>query len=241
MIKKAIILAGGQGTRLRPVTLEIPKPLITINRRPIVNYLVNSFVNHGVEEVKIVIRPQDREEFEWWLKRWGGDFKNVKVSFEEESSPMGTFGYWAHHLRNWTGEEPFFLTNGDELKDINLSEMYGHHKNLGALATIALVTVPNPNEYGVAVLENHYISEFLEKPQNPPSNLISSGLYIIDPRSIDCLEDKIKNGRQFLMVEKDLFPVLAKQKQLLGYKANGKWFDCGNLERWEKAIKEWRF
>ena len=82
-ITKAIILAGGEGTRLRPVTLEIPKPLLTVRRKPIVNYLIELFRKHGVREVKVIIRPKDREEFSWWLQRWGGVFDGISVSVEE--------------------------------------------------------------------------------------------------------------------------------------------------------------
>ena len=238
-MRKAIILAGGKGTRLYPVTLETPKPLLTVNRKPIINYLIELFADHGVQEIKVVIRPQDREEFEWWQSRWQKHFKNVSVSFEEETEPMGTLGYWAHQLADWTGNEPFFLTNGDELKQVDLSEMKKHHQQNKGLVTIALVQVPNPSEYGVAILNNHQIIEFLEKPANPPTNLISSGLYIVDPAAISYLSSRVKNGEKFLMIEKDLFPHLAKDGKLVAYKTQGKWYDCGNLERWEKAIKEW--
>ena len=238
-MRKAIILAGGKGTRLYPVTLETPKPLLTVNRKPIINYLIELFADHGVQEIKVVIRPQDREEFGWWQSRWQKNFKNVSVSFEEETEPMGTLGYWAHQLADWTGNEPFFLTNGDELKQVDLSAMKKHHQQNKGLVTIALVQVPNPSEYGVAILNNHQIIEFLEKPANPPTNLISSGLYIVDPAAISYLSSRVKNGEKFLMIEKDLFPHLAKDGKLVAYKTQGKWYDCGNLERWEKAIKEW--
>lgn len=246
-MRKAIILAGGQGTRLYPVTLEIPKPLLTIKRKPIATHLVELFRDHGVKEVRLIIRPQDRDEFEWWRKRWSDAMAGVEVGFEEETKPMGTIGYWAHVLRNWTKDEPFFLTNGDELKGVDLTAMAAHHNKTGGLATIALVEVPNPQEYGVAVLEGDMIVQFLEKPQNPPTNLINSGLYIVDPAVIRYLKPtlsqaegrNLESAEKFLMIEKDLFPYLAQDKKLAAYKAAGQWFDCGNLQRWEKAIKEW--
>ena len=238
-MKKAIILAGGQGTRLRPVTLEIPKPLVTVNRKPIINYLIGLFHKHGVEEAAIVIRPKDREEFEWWHKRWLKDLGGVKINFFEEPRPRGTIGHWARELRHWTGDEPFFYTNGDELKDVDLGAMEKKHKTNGELATIALVAVPNPHEYGVAVLEGDKIRHFLEKPKNPPTNLISSGLYILEPDIFKYLENRVKSNEEFLMVEKDLFPHLAKDGKLTAFKSSGRWYDCGTLERWEEAIKEW--
>ena len=83
------------------------------------------------------------------------------------------------------------------------------------------------------------VKEFLEKPLNPPTNFISSGLYLIDPKVREFISEELAAGKKFLMTEKDLFPKLAELKKLAAYKSDGKWFDCGNLERWEKAIKEW--
>lgn len=240
-IKKAIILAGGKGTRLYPVTLETPKPLLTVNKRPIVNYLINMFKKHGVQEIAITVRQSDFDDFSWWLRRWQNDLGGVWVNLMAEKEPMGTIGYWAHNLHTWTGNELFFLTNGDELKDVNLTELAAHHQKTSALATIAAVEVPNPQEYGVIVFDGDHIEKFLEKPENPPTNFISSGLYLIDPRVREYLAGDIQKGRKFLMIEKDLFPKLATARKLTAYKSTGKWHDCGNLERWEKAIKEWEF
>jgi len=235
IVKKAIILAGGKGTRLYPVTLETPKPLLTVNKKPIINYLIDMFRRHGVTEIAVTVRESDFDDFSWWLRRWQNNLVNLIV----EKEPMGTFGLWAHQLHTWTGNEPFFLTNGDELKDINLFEMTAHHEKIGGLATIAAVEVPNPNEYGVIVFDGQRIKEFLEKPEHPPTKFISSGLYILEPGIREMIADKVKSGEKFLMIEKDLFPKLAAEKKLAAYRSKGKWFDCGNLERWEKAIKEW--
>ncbi|OGY64582.1 MAG: hypothetical protein A3I89_02695 [Candidatus Harrisonbacteria bacterium RIFCSPLOWO2_02_FULL_41_11] len=238
-IKKAIILAGGKGTRLYPVTLETPKPLLTVNKRPILNYLIDMFKRHGVEEIAVTVRKSDFEDFSWWLRRYQNDFGGVWINLMIEEEPMGTLGYWAHHLHTWTGSEPFFFTNGDELKDVDLTAMAEHHRRSGGMATIAAVEVPNPQEYGVLIFNGDYIKEFLEKPLNPPTNFISSGLYLIDPKVREFISEELAAGKKFLMIEKDLFPKLAELKKLAAYKSDGKWFDCGNLERWEKAIKEW--
>ncbi|MBI5731895.1 MAG: nucleotidyltransferase family protein [Candidatus Magasanikbacteria bacterium] len=238
-IKKAIILAGGKGTRLYPVTLETPKPLLTVNKRPIINYLIDMFKKHGVTEVAITVRESDFEDYSWWLRRWQNDLGGVWVNIMVEKEPMGTIGYWANNLHTWTGDEPFFLTNGDELKDIDLSALAEHHEKHGAMATIAAVEVQNPKEYGVIVFDGDHVDTFLEKPENPPSNFISSGLYLIDPKIREYLLPAMAGGEKFLMIEKDLFPILAKDRKLVAFRSRGKWFDCGNLERWEKAIKEW--
>ena len=238
-VKKAIILAGGKGTRLYPVTLETPKPLLTVNKKPIINYLIDMFKKHGVEEIAITLREGNFEDFSWWLRRYQNDFGGIWINLMVEEEPMGTFGLWAHNLHTWTGNEPFFLTNGDELKEVDLTAMADHHQKIGAVATIAAIEVPNPQDYWVVTFSGDYVKEFLEKPENPPTNFISSGLYLIDPAVKNYLSEELEKGKKFLMIEKDLFPKLAAEKKLVAYKSSGKWFDCGNLQRWEKAIKEW--
>ena len=122
------------------------------------------------------------------------------------------------------------------MKNVNIEEMYKVHKENNALATIALTTVHDPSAYGVARLSGSKILEFVEKPlkENAPSNLINAGFYIIEPEVVDM----IPNG--FSMLEKDVFPKLAKQGRLFGYPFSGQWFDTGNIERYEKALKEWK-
>ena len=232
---KAVILAGGLGTRLRPVTLEIPKPLLTVNRKPILNYLINLFSKHGIDNHLVLINKMHQDDYGWWQKRYKDEIPG-NLTIEAESEPLGTFG----GMKQLQGslQETFILSNGDELKDFDLSDLIQSHKNnqSNPVATIALVEVPNPSDYGVPVMEGDKIIEFLEKPQNPPSQFISSGLYIIEPAIFNYADW----SKGFLMIENDIFPKLAAAGKLAGYKVkDGKWFDCGTLARWEKAIKEW--
>lgn len=232
---KAIILAGGSGTRLRPVTLEIPKPLITVKKKPIINHLIGLFGAHGITEPIVVIHKDHVEDFAWWQKRHVAELPAAtRIAVEPE--PMGTFGYMRELRSGLT--ETFVMTNGDELKDFDLTALIAAHRANPArpLATIALVSVPNPSEYGVAVMDGERITSFLEKPANPPSNFISSGLYILEPEIFDYADF----SKTYLMIEKDVFPRLASAGRLAGYKMqNARWFDCGTLARWEQAIKEW--
>jgi len=228
---KAVILAGGKGTRLYPVTKEIPKPLLPVKRKPIINYLVDLFLAYGIEEIGILINEEFKDDFDWWQKRY---YPEGKIVFFEEKEPLGTFGgLW--YLKKWIGNSPFFFSNSDELKKVNLSEMEKFHQKKGVPATIALVKVPNPQDYGVVLCKKGIVQEFLEKPKDPPSKYINSGLYLLTPEVF-----KYHPGSQFLMVEKDLFPKLAKEKKLAGFKFQGKWMDCGTWERYEKALAEWR-
>lgn len=226
---KAVILAGGKGTRLYPLTKEMPKPLIPVVGKPIINYLVDLFLSKGGVGEIFVLLPQDfSDEFYWWRNRY---YPNKNISFFEEKEPLGTFGgLW--HLKDKLSSSDFFMTNGDELKELDLAKMMNFHKAKGLLGTLALVKVPNPQDYGVVLCENELIKSFLEKPENPPSDFISSGLYILSPEIFD-----YHPGPKFSMIEKELFPKLAKLGKLAGFQFHGDWFDCGTWERYEKALE----
>jgi NDP-sugar pyrophosphorylase family protein len=228
---KAIILAGGKGTRLYPITYEIPKSLLPVKRKPIVNYLIDLFLKYGVKKIALLIDKNFEEEFKWWKKRY---YPNKKILIWKEKKPLGTFG-GLFYLKNWISKDFFFLTNGDELKEINLRRMVKFHFNHQVLATIALVKVANPKDYGVVLCKNGLIEKFIEKPKNPPSNYINAGLYLFSPEIF-----KFHPGPKFLMLERTLFPKLAKEKKLGGFKFKGKWIDCGTFLRYEKAIKNWK-
>jgi len=234
---KAVILAGGKGTRLYPITKEIPKPLLPVKRKPILNYLVDLFYSYGIKEIAILINKEFREDFDWWKKRY---FPNNKIKFVEEKKPLGTFGgLWL--LKNWLKNSEFFLTNGDEIKEINLEKMANFHQKTGTIATVALTKVPNPKDYGVVICENGLILKFLEKPSPSTKFLvggkrsakyINSGLYLFSPEIFN-----YHPGLKFSMVEKDILPRLAKERKLAGFKFKGKWLDCGNWQRYEEALK----
>jgi len=224
---KAIVLAGGKGTRLYPITKEIPKPLLPVRRKPILNYLIDLFLKAGVKDIAILISKDFKEEFEWWKKRY---YPNEKIIFTEEAEPMGTFG-GLYFLKDWVGSSPFFMTNGDEIKDIDLKEMAEFHAGRNIPATICSVYVDDPQNYGVVICENDLVRQFIEKPENPPSNYVNSGLYLFSPEIF-----KNHPGAKFLMVEKDLFPMLAKENKLANFQYKGFWTDCGTWERYGRAV-----
>ncbi len=236
--RQAVILAGGEGTRLRPITFEISKQLIPVQGKPIMTWLVRWLHRAGVERVLVIARAQWATAYERWSRE--NDLPIV-IDVWVEQEPMGTLGAMVHAVRDQIGDESVIVTNGDELKGLSLETLAHRHDALlqdNPLhgATIALIEVPNPSDYGVAELDGHRIARFHEKPASPPSHLVSSGLYIIEPRSLD----EVDHSRAFLMIEKDYFPHLAATGRLGGCPLSGAWFDCGTIERWEKAIREWK-
>jgi NDP-sugar pyrophosphorylase family protein len=228
---KAVILAGGAGTRLYPITKILPKPLLPVNKKPILNYLVDLFHSYRIKEIAVLVNKDFKENFEWWKKKY---YFKSKIQIFEEEKPLGTFG-GLYLLKKWVSGRPFFLSNGDELKKINLFKMESFHQKLQTLATIALVKVPNPQDYGVVVCKEGLVREFLEKPKDPPTSYISSGLYLLSPEIFN-----YHSGPKFSMIEKNIFPKLAKENKLSGFKFHGQWMDCGTWERYEKAIKNWK-
>lgn len=232
---KAVILAGGLGSRLRPITYEIPKPLIPVKKKPILSHLIDFFHRNKISEIAVLINQSHEDDFNKWLEMWRKDMPDIPISLFPEETPRGTFG-GMEVLKDWLGSEPFILSNGDELKDFDIEELKKFHESHNGVASIALVEVPNPHEYGVPVLEGGRIIDFLEKPDSPPSNFINSGLYILSPEVFD----HVDFSKEYIMTEKDIFPKLAAEGKLFGlHLKNSRWYDCGTIERWEKAIKEW--
>src|SRR3989344_4477008 len=164
--RKAVILCGGKGTRLRPITNEIPKPLIPVHGKALIEHLIDLFKKYDVKEIFLSVGYKKEKIMEYF---GNGDRFGVKISYidESEESPLGTAGPLkrAKHLLN----ETFIVTNGDELKDINLEEMFNIHKSNKAKITIALTTVPDPSNYGVAELSGSRILRFIEKPPKDKS------------------------------------------------------------------------
>lgn len=231
MPKTALILAGGRGVRLQPITHELPKPLLPLHDKPLLQHILDLFRRHGIKNIIISVGYKGEK-----IKEAFGNGKRLgmNISYVEEDKPLGTAG--PLRLARPFLAETFIACNADELKDIDLADMYMTHKEQGATATVALTTVEDPSAYGVARLQGNRILEFVEKPrrEKAPSNLINAGLYIMEPEIID----HIPEG--FAMLEKDVFPKLAAQGRLFGYPFSGQWFDTGTLERYERAIKEWK-
>ena len=228
--EKAVILVGGKGTRLRPLTYKTPKCMLKINGKTVTEHLFDLLKKYGIRDVILSVGYLKEKVKDYYED--GSKF-GVNITYVEEDKPLGTAGplkLAKEHLKN-----SFIATNGDELKNINIPRMFRLHKMENVIGTIALTTVTDPSHYGVARLTGSRILEFVEKPkkEEAPSNLINAGFYILEPKVIDMIPDG------FSMLEKDVFPKLAKQDSLCGFPFAGQWFDIGNLERYDTAKKKW--
>ncbi len=225
---KAVLLVGGRGTRLKPLTDRIPKALLEVQGKTITEHLFDLLKKYGIRDIILCVGYL-REK----IKEYFGDGSRfgVNITYAEEDEPLGTAGSLKLAKKHLKGS--FIVSNGDELKNVNIPRMFRLHKRKDALATIALTTVDDPSHYGVARLDGSRIVEFVEKPIKAPSNLINAGFYILEPEVIDMISDG------FSMLEKDIFPKLAKMGRLRGFPFAGQWFDIGNIERYKIAEKKW--
>ncbi|HLC97130.1 MAG TPA: sugar phosphate nucleotidyltransferase [Candidatus Nanoarchaeia archaeon] len=232
--EKAVILAGGKGTRLRPLTLHTPKALVDIQGKTITEWIFDLLKRFGIRDAILSVgylADKVRDHF-----TDGSKFgMNLEYVEEDPEKPLGTAGPLL--LAQKLLKDSFILSNGDELKCINIPRMYRLHKRKNALATLALTTVEDPSQYGVARLDGNRILDFVEKPKRSeaPSNLINSGFYILEPEVIEM----VPKGK-FCMIEKDIFPQLAREGKLRGFPFSGQWFDTGSFERLERARKLWK-
>ena len=229
--RKAVLLVGGKGTRLKPLTDKTPKALLEVHKKAVTEHIFDLLKKYGIRDIILCVgHLKDK------IKDYFGDGSNfgVNIAYIEEDEPLGTAGPLKLAKKYLKGS--FIVSNGDELKNINIPRMFRLHKRKDALATIALTTVEDPSHYGVARLDGSRIIEFVEKPkkEEAPSNLINAGFYIMEPEVIDMIPDG------FSMLEKDVFPKLAKLGRLRGFPFAGQWFDIGTIERYKLAEKQWK-
>lgn len=230
-IKKAIILAGGKGTRLYPLTYDIPKSLIPMQGRTLTELVLDILKKYEVKDIVLSIGCLAKKMQKHFKD--GKEF-GVNISYCVEKEPKGTAGPLILLPKF---RETFLIMNSDNLFNIDFEKFYQTHRKNNAVASIALTKVKDTSQYGVVELDGEKIIGFVEKPKpaEAPSHFISGGYYILEPEVFDLVKDK-----KFAMLEKDVFPQLAEQGKLFGYYDSGQWFDTGTIERYNKANKEWR-
>lgn len=219
--KRALILVGGYGTRLRPLTLSRPKPLVEFANKPILLHQIEALVAAGVVEVILAVSYR-AEQMEQELTVAAAKL-GVNIIFSHETEPLGTAGPIAlakEHLSKST--KPFFVLNSDIICDYPFNELAKFHDSHGKEGTIVVTKVEEPSKYGVVVYDkNNLIESFVEKPQEFISNKINAGLYILNPSVLKRIELRPTS------IEKEVFPGMAADKELCAFELQGFWMDVG--------------
>lgn len=227
---RAVLMAGGSGTRLRPLTCDLPKPMVPILNRPIAEHIINLLKRHHITEVIATLHYLPDVLRDYFQD--GSDF-GVQMTYSiEEDQPLGTAGC----VKNIAEllDDTFLVISGDSITDFDLSAAIAFHKQKQSKATIILTCVPDPVEFGVVITDNEgRINRFLEKPSTSEifSDTVNTGTYILEPEVLAYLPENTESD-----FSKDLFPLLlAKEEPLYGYVAEGYWCDVGHLDAYRQA------
>ena len=225
---KAVILAGGFATRLRPLSCARPKTLFPIVNKPLLEWIFEGLANNGVDEAILAVNALTQFHIKQQRPRRHG--LKIKFSIDPHKTPLGTAGPVKKAEKLIGHDEPFIVLNGDIFAQLSYKELLDKHIKSNALATIALCKVDDPSRYGVAEMGNDgHIKRFIEKPRRDkaPSNLINAGVYVLSPEVFDY----IPSGRA-VSVEREVFPKLAEEGKLCGHFVNGLWMDIGRPEEY---------
>jgi len=229
---KAIVMAGGEGTRLRPLTVNRPKPMVPICNRPVMEYVLELLKRHGVDTVIVTLHYLAEEVVSYFGD--GSDF-GLHIIYSVEDEPLGTAGS-VKKVEEYL-DDTFLVVSGDALTDFDLSRLLSFHRESSSMATVTLTRVESPLEYGVVITDqDHKIVRFLEKPSwgEVFSDQVNTGIYVLEPEILDLMEPD-----QFYDFSKDLFPkLLNENRPLFGYVAQGYWCDIGDLDHYRKAHQD---
>src|SRR6266849_1742006 len=226
---QAVVMAGGEGSRLRPLTINRPKPMVQIVNKPCLGHIFDLLLRHGIDDAFVTLQYlasviQD--------SYGDGGGLGLRLRYSIEETPLGTGGSVRQIADDL--DSTFLVISGDALTDIDLSKVIAFHRDRNAAVTLTLVHVPNPLEYGVVITnEDGRITKFLEKPSwgEVFSDTINTGIYVIEPRVLA----RYAVGDAFDF-SKDLFPqLLADGEPLFGYIASGYWTDVGSIPEYARA------
>lgn len=223
---KAVILAGGFGTRLRPLSCTRPKILFPIANKPLLQWTFERLARNNIEDIIMAVFYQT----EVYIKHHRVPRSGVHVTYSHDPlrKPLGTGGSIKKAEKRIGHDGPFMVLNGDIFADVNYAKLLQAHREKKAVATIAVCSVENPSRYGVAELaEDNRIMRFIEKPPpgTAPTNLINAGVYVFSPE----IFNHILEGRA-VSIEHEVFPKLAEEGTLYGHVFNGLWMDIGKPE-----------
>jgi mannose-1-phosphate guanylyltransferase/phosphomannomutase len=226
---KAVVMAGGEGTRLRPLTSNQPKPMVSIVGKPCMEHILELLREHGLTDVIVTVAflPQAIRSY------FGeGDTLGLNIGYSVEESPLGTAGSVRLAARQL--DETFLVISGDALCDLDLTKLIAFHRERGAAVTIGLKSVENPLEFGIVVTDDDgRIERFLEKPSwgQVFSDTINTGIYVLEPEVLK----HVPTDRPYDF-SKELFPYLLEMgRPLYGFVMDGYWQDIGNLDQYRQA------
>lgn len=226
---KAVIMAGGKGSRLRPLTSQLPKPMVPLLDRPCMEYIIRLLKRHGIADIAVTVQYLGSV-----IKHYFGDGRELGVNLHyfDEIEPLGTAG-GVKNVESFL-DDTFLVISGDALTDFDLGEAVRFHRAKRAVATLILTQVEVPLEFGVVMTDNGgKITRFLEKPSwgEVFSDKVNTGIYVLEPEIFDMiLTDAVVD------FSKDVFPKLVQDdRPLYGYEATGYWSDIGNLSQYRQA------
>jgi mannose-1-phosphate guanylyltransferase len=230
MTLPAVILVGGQGTRLRPLTDRTRKDMLPLVDRPLLAYTFEHLARHGVERsiVSCGHLPDQIEDV------FGEGHEQMSLAYAVEDQPLGTGGAIGFAGREL--ETSFFALNGDSLREADLSELVAFHRSNGAKATILLTPVADPSRYGlVRTAADGRVETFLEKPrpEEIDTDLINAGLYVLEPEVLDLVPPE-----RAVSIEREVFPRLAAEGSVFGVALPGYWLDVGTPESYLQAHRD---
>ena len=221
---QAVILVGGEGTRLRPLTSTVPKPVVPLVDRPFISFMIEWLREHGIDDVIMscgFLATSVRNVL------GDGSGLGIRLRFVEEPDPRGTAG--ALKYAESMLDERLLMLNGDVLTDLDLTRQIAQHEATGARATLALVPVPDPTAYGLVSLgENNAVKAFVEKPSSDQidTNLISAGAYVLEREILDLVP-----ADRNVSIEREVWPQLIGNG-LYGFPSESYWLDIGTPERY---------
>ncbi len=227
---RAVLMAGGSGTRLRPLTCDLPKPMVPVLNRPIAEHIINLLKRNNITEIiaTLYYLPDVMRDY----FQDGSDFGVQMTYAVEEEQPLGTAGC-VKNIQQWL-DDTFITISGDAITDFDLQDAIAFHRAKKSKATLILTRVPNPVEFGVVITDRDgRINRFLEKPSLSEifSDTVNTGTYILEPEVLEYLPENEESD-----FSKDLFPLLlAKGEPMYGYIAEGYWCDVGHLEAYREA------
>ena len=229
---KVLILAGGEGVKLRPLTYEMPKALLPIHGKPLLAYTLENLAKNNLRDIIISVGYLGDK-----IKNYFGDGSNlgVRISYLEQREGESGTAAPLIQAKEIIGDNSFILYYADVLADIDIMDMLKFHEMQKKSVTMALTTIKEPASWGVANMKGIEIVDFIEHPKESAgmSHLINAGIYVMEPKIFDHLSPNTKK------METDVFPALSSKGEMLGYSFQGQWFDVGSLKNYEMAVKEW--